>query len=424
MRIDASPQPDRGPDVTRAAGHADVRQRAARRGHRRGARHARARTTSARRSSSSARTSSGPAPAPCWSAPSPRATGSATTRCTTTCSSAITTIPGCPSARSGEAQRAARRPRPPRPPVPALRRWRRAGAAAAQPDLVRYLVAGALHAGAVELRPARLGAAARVGRALPGGGRRRRTGRWSCCTTTTPPRCGTWASSSCVSATRASRSSRISPARASRSTGAWCAGSSTHSWQPRREEVDDDAGGDLGGRADPPRRAPGHDRHRHLHRGRDRGRRGRRADHAGHRRPARPAAVLRLAALPHAGRRVARHLRQDALRLDVDGRRVVRRVLQFAKWAIEDGLCHERARRRGREAAHRAPQRLRDDGLGRGAQPGLGVSVLPRRSRPTTGCSPSATCTSTACERDALAQVAVATREHASCNPNATMRTR
>ena len=101
-----------------------------------------------------------------------------------------------------------------------------------------------------------------------------------------------------------------------------------------------------------------------------------RADHAGHRRPARAAAVLGLAALPHADRRVARDLRQDAHRRDVDGRRLVRRDAAVRQVGDRGRARHERARGRRREAAHRARVGLRDDGLGRRAQPGLGVPVL------------------------------------------------
>ena len=267
-----APRPDRGPRVTRAAGHADVRQRAPRRGHRRGARHARARTTSARRSSSSARTSAAPGARALleravaeghWVGNHTHAPRRAVRR-----------------PRRSRAARARGRARRsallgglahPRPPVPALRRWRRAGAAAAERRPRALPRRRRLHAGALELRPARLGAAARAGsspawREVGSAGlvarrpaRQRRRGD-------EPPGRAPRASPR----RRASRSSRISPTPASRSSGAWCAGSSTHSWQLRWEEVDDDAGGDLGGRADPPRRAPGPDGHRHLHRGRDR----------------------------------------------------------------------------------------------------------------------------------------------------------
>ena len=145
----------------------------------------------------------------------------------------------------------------------------------------------------------------------------------------------------------------------------------------------------------------------------------------GHRRPARAAAVLGLAALISMpiGESLGIYVKTltDATSM---GGASYGAMLQFAKWAIEDGSPRRTpARGRGREAAHRARVGLRDDGLGLGAHnldweypfcatiPAY-YALLAQRYLHEYGLGD-----------DAIAPVAVTTRKHAMLNPAATMRT-
>ncbi len=112
---------------------------------------------------------------------------------------------------------------------------------------------------------------------------------------------------------------------------------------------------DLRHRRDPHREGAG--AHGHGHGGPCHGEsaRRRRPEDRRHRRPAGAAALSRRAAPPHPGRRVARDLRQDAVRLDDDGRRLLRRGPAPREVGRRERAVPERADRGRREAGHRTP---------------------------------------------------------------------